>query len=159
MPLSVRLLRPQETRTYLEIVGRAIRGLAVRHYPPHVIDAWVPSLADDDIARVTRNEDGEIRIIAELDGEPVGIGALVPANDELRACYVVPEAARCGCGRALVREIERLAREHSRTHLELVASLNAEPFYSSLGYQVVERTEIMIRAGVPMAAVKMRKNV
>ena len=79
------------------------------------------------------NHDDEIRLVAELDGELVGIGALVLADSELRACYVVPAAARKGVGSALVAEIERIARQHGLTHLELLSSLTAEPFYRALG--------------------------
>jgi GNAT superfamily N-acetyltransferase len=75
------------------------------------------------------NTDGEIRLVAELDGTPAGIGALVVERSELRACYVHPSVARRGCGSALVREIERLACEHGLSHLELAASLEAEAFY------------------------------
>jgi putative acetyltransferase len=89
----------------------------------------------------------------------VGLGALVLSSAELRACYVVPEAARRGVGTALAREIERLAKENGLRQLELLASVNAEPFYSSLGYQVVERTEHILRTGCAMAAVRMTKRL
>jgi hypothetical protein len=36
----VRRLRPDEARVYLEIVNRAILGLAVSHYPPDAIEGW-----------------------------------------------------------------------------------------------------------------------
>ena len=44
-------------------------------------------------------------------------------------------------------------------NLELDASLNAEPFYAALGYEAVERGEHVLRSGLRMAAVKMRKNL
>ncbi len=50
---------------------------------------------------------------------------------ELRACYVVPEAARKGVGSALVTEIERIPAENGLTQLDLQASTNAEPFCSA----------------------------
>jgi putative acetyltransferase len=59
----------------------------------------------------------------------------------------------------LVREIERLARENGLTHLELAGSINAEPFYAAHGYEVRERSEIVLRNGHRMPAVWMRKNL
>jgi putative acetyltransferase len=97
-------------------------------------------------------------LIAELAGQPAGLGALVIANSELRACYVVPEAARQGVGTALVTEIERLARSHGLDRLELLASLNAEPFYSALGYESIGHTVLTLR-GQPMDAVKMSRRL
>jgi putative acetyltransferase len=143
----------------MEIVNSAIRGLAPSHYTPDAIDGWVVPINDEAIQDLMRNDEREIRLIAELDGEPVGIGALILDRAELRACYVSPDAARRGCGSALVREIERLAREHGLSRLELAGSLNAEPFYVAHGYQVRERSEITLRNGYRMAAVLMEKNL
>src|SRR6266436_9161361 len=74
---------------------------------------WAPlPVTQTGIERFLANPDSEIRVVAEIDGAIVGIGALVLANCELRACYVAPEAARKGVGSALVAEIERIARDH-----------------------------------------------
>ena len=155
-------MRGEEARLFLEIHGRSIRGLAGDHYPGDVIAAWAGPLApisDEAVRRFLTNPDHEIRLLAELDGQPVGLGALVPDNTELRACYVVPEAARKGVGSALVNEMERIARDRGLTHLELHASLNAEPFYAALGYEIVERGEHVLRSRLRMAAVKMHKSL
>lgn len=114
---------------------------------------------DETLNDLARNDDHEIRLIAELDGNPVAIGALILERSELRACYVSPEAARRGCGSALVREIERVARENGLTRLKLAGSLNAESFYAAHGYQVRERSEVILRNGHRMAAVWMEKDL
>lgn len=144
---------------YLGIVNRAIRGLAADRYPPEIIDAWAAPVTDDSVAALLLDAGGEIRLVAELDGEAVGIGALVLEESELRACYVAPDAARRGCGSALVREIERIARAHGLRRLELVASLNAEPFYAAHGYRVLGRDGHVLRTGHRMAAVRMGKDL
>ena len=87
----------------------------------------------------------------------VGIG--VVQKNELRACYVTPSASRRGVGSALLRAIERAAREQGTTYLEADSSLTAEPFYRSNGYLVRERGEHVLHNGQRMACVKMRKNV
>jgi putative acetyltransferase len=152
-------MQPGEERVFLEIHGRSVRGLASQAYPQAVIDAWAPGTSDAHIRNFQSNVDQEIRLLAEMDGEPVGLGALVLANNELRACYVVPEAARKGVGTALVVEMERIARERGLEELELTASVNAEPFYAALGYQAAERTQHHLRFGIPMDAVKMTKQL
>jgi putative acetyltransferase len=152
-------MRANEARTLLEIHARSVRGLAAQHYPPKTIDGWAARITNESVRALLRNADDEIRLLAELDGVPVGFGALVVPKSELRACYVVPEATRKGVGSALVREIERIARDHGLTKLDLEASLNAEYFYAALGYAVVERHEHLLRSGVRMAAVKMQKEL
>ena len=155
----VRSLRNDEVRLYLDIHEQAIRGLAGSHYSREDIEAWVVPATDENVRRLTLNADHEIRLVAELDGSPVGIGALVLAASELRAIYVSPEGARQGCGSALVREIERIARINGVGRLTLHASLNAEPFYASLGYGALGRTEIALPNGHPMAVVRMGKDL
>lgn len=157
MAITVRPLRPNEGQVFLQIHGRSIRGLAAGHYPEAVIDAWTVPLTEESLRGFLKNADDEIRLIAELDGEPVGLGALVVGNSELRACYVVPEASRKGVGSALVAEIERIARDNGLERLELLASVNAEPFYAFLGYESYGHTEHILRTGHPMTAVKMVK--
>ena len=152
-------MREDEGARYLEIVNSAIRGLASSHYPADVIAGWVVPVTEESVRDLMRNPDNEIRLVAELDGVPVGIAALVPAHSELRGCYVSPDAARQGCGSALVIELERLARAHGVTHLELAASLNAEPFYAAHGYDVRERSEVVLTNGHRMPCVWMRKTL
>jgi putative acetyltransferase len=160
MALIIRQMRDDESRSFLEIQRTAVRGLAGNHYPASVIEEWAPLPVTDAAIAVFRvNQDDEIRLIAELDGELVGIGALVVAKSELRACYVVPTAARRGVGSALVAEIERIARHHGLTHLALLSSLTAAPFYRALGYEVGESVEHVLRSGDGMAAIKMRKKL
>ncbi|HJR61087.1 MAG TPA: GNAT family N-acetyltransferase [Vicinamibacterales bacterium] len=157
--LVVRPLRPGEARRYLEIQRTAVRGIAASDYPDDVIEAWAPlPIAEGDVSAIEGDET-EIRLIAELNGQPAGMGAFVPEHSELRACYVTPGAARRGVGRALVNEIERRARAAGLAELRLVSSLTAERFYAVLGYEVVRRTEHVLRSGVRMSAVEMRKNL
>jgi putative acetyltransferase len=150
-------MTPGEGSTFLDIHGRSVRGLASETYPPGVIAAWAQLPTAENLRRLLENADDEIRLIAELDGAPVGIGAIVLRSSELRACYVTPDAARKGVGTAIVREIERIARDHGLAHLNLESSVNAELFYAALGYEVIGRGEHVLRSGERMAAVTMRK--
>ena len=74
MAVTVRPLQDDEIRLYLEIHERAIRGLAAGHYSQDDIEGWVVLATDENLRRLTVNADSEIRLIAELDGRPVGIG-------------------------------------------------------------------------------------
>ena len=159
MTITVREMRREEARRFLDIHHAAVRGLAAKDYPSSVVEHWARPVTDDVLERFLTNRDGETRLIAEVDGEPAGIGAIVVANSELRACYVLPSAARRGVGSALVAEIERLALEHHLVHLQLESSITAEPFYAALGYEVESRGEHVLAPGVSMAAVRMRKRL
>src|SRR5213593_1228877 len=119
MSVTVRKMRPEEARRFLEIHHAAVRCIAAKDYSASVVEAWARPITDQLIERFLANRDQEVRLVAEIDGQPVGIGAVVVSNSELRACYVAPSAARRGVGSALVAEIERIAREHGLNHLQL----------------------------------------
>jgi len=160
MTVVIRALRPNETRTFLEVHHAAVRGIAAADYPSEVIEAWASlPITHARVEQVLANPDGEIRFAAVMGGEVVGIRAVVPARHELRACYVVPHAARKNVGSEIVAQIERTARAHRLNSLWLDSSLTAERFYLSLGYSVLEHCTHILESGYPMACIKMRKGL
>jgi putative acetyltransferase len=160
MSVKVREMLDDDARTFLEVHHSAVRGIAAKDYPAEVVTDWAPiPVTNKSVEQLLTNPDGEIRLVAEIDGRIVGIAALVAANCELRACYVKPEAARKGVGSALVREIERIARDQGLAYLRLDSSVTAEPFYSHHGYCVLQRGEHVLNSGRRMACIKMKKSL
>jgi putative acetyltransferase len=157
--MLIRELRPDETKVFLEVHHAAVRMIAASDYPSAVIESWAPlPITDAVVERVRRNPEGEIRLAAVLDGQVVGVGALIPQKYELRACYVSPAAQRIGVGLAIVKTIERIALSHELPHLELDSSITAEPFYLRLGYRITRRGQHILHSGTPMNCVMMRKD-
>jgi putative acetyltransferase len=156
--ITVREILPEDARLFMEVHRSAVRGIAARDYPPDIIENWarIP-ITQASLENFLINPDKEIRLVGEMDGEIVGIGALVVEKTELRACYVSPNAVRKGVGTAIVREIERIAVANGLTFLQMDSSVTAEPFYKSLGYEVLEYGEHVLSSGQRMACVRMRK--
>lgn len=160
MTITVRKMRDDDARPFLEVHHAAVRGIAAKDYPQAVIEGWAPlPITEKGIAGILTNPDNETRLVAESDGKVVGIGALVEAKNELRACYVAPDASRKGVGSALVRRIESIARSRGLTFLQLDSSVTAEPFYRALGYEVRARGEHVLGSGQRMTCVKMEKRL
>lgn len=87
----------------LEVHHAAVRTIAAQDYPADVVEAWAPlPVTDAAVKRVQANVDDEYRLVAEIDGQVAGIGALKVSSGELRASYVAPESGRKGVGTALV---------------------------------------------------------
>jgi len=158
MSTHIRPMRDQDALSFLTVHHAAVRELAAKDYSPDVIECWAPMpITERHLEQVRANSANEIRLVAEIDGEIVGLGAMIIAKNELRACYVAPGATRKGVGTALVRELERIASAHGLEWLALDASLTAEPFYVALGYEVLDRGEHVLGSGKRMACVKMWK--
>ena len=159
MTVTVREMRREDGRSFIEVRNAAVRGIAVKDYPLEVIENWAgPPVTEAMLERLVVNPDNEIRLVAEIEGEIVGMGALVIATNELRACYVLPNAVRKGVGSAIIDEIERIAMKNGLTFLQMDSSLTAEPFYKALGYEVLEYREHVLHSGHRMASVNMRKH-
>lgn len=158
MTLVIRQMRDDDARSFLEVHHAAVRRIAVRDYPPEVIEAWAPlPITQSAVEAVIANPEGEVRFIAGRDGHIIGLACLLIANNELRACYVSPEATRTGVGTALLMKIEETARNAGVKYLQADSSLTAEQFYRSRGYEVTEYSQHLLRGRWPMACVKVRK--
>jgi putative acetyltransferase len=158
MTLVIREMRDDDARSFLEVINAAVRRIAVRDYPPEVIEAWAPlPITQAAVAAVIANPEDEIRFLAERDGHVIRVACLVIANKELRACYVAPEAARTGVGKALLMKIEETARNAGLKYIYADSSLTAEQFYRSQGYEVTQYSHHLFRGRWPMACVKIRK--
>lgn len=159
MNIVVRPMKSNEARAFLETHRASVRGVASADYPSEVIDAWAPPVTDEAVAAFLGNPDDEVCVVAELDGEFVGIGSVVPRLKQLRACYVAPKGIRKGVGTRIVRELERIARESGVRRLESVSTVTAEPFYRNLGYVMGRRIRHVTSTGVAMDAIEMSREL
>ena len=82
-------------------------------------------------------------LLAILDGQPVGCGALCPVDEEtaeIRQVFVTPPARRRGVGRALLAALEQCALDFSY-HLIRLETGNRQPeaiaLYERCGYHRV----------------------
>lgn len=158
MTIMVRRMREEDARSFLDVHRAAVRGTAAKDYPWGIVEAWAPlPITNESIGHFPVNADNETRLVAEMGGELVGIGGLVTAKNELRACYVTPKASRKGVGSAIVREVECIALEHGLTFLQADSSVTAEPFYRALGYAIRQRGDHVLHSGERMVCVKVEK--
>jgi putative acetyltransferase len=157
----IREMRSEDARAFLDVHHAAVRGIAAKDYPLAVIEAWAPMpLTDDAIERGRANPDKEYRLIAEIEGRVVGIGAAVFEVAELRACYasLLTRAGKV-LGRRWSKRSNAPRASRGVRRLELDSSVTAESFYRREGYEVIERGEHVLRNGQRMACVKMRKDL
>jgi GNAT superfamily N-acetyltransferase len=131
-------------------------------YPEYLstVSAWVfeewgghmPGLTLEDLSTVFRGHLNRDRIpltlIALLDGQPAGTASIYVHDLDIRpdlspwlaAVYVAPLYRKQGIGSELVKAVESVAQKLQIERLYLFTP-DQEPFYSRLGWKVLERVE------------------
>lgn len=80
---------------------------------------------------------------------------IIPGCGHIRHFAVHPDHLRKGVGRALYDACLSQARDEGLTRLEAWSSLQAVPFYESLGFEIVEHFTVDFPGGVGLASVRM----
>ena len=155
--LNIRPLGPEDAESFLKVHYAAVHQSAKDSYAPDILEAWSGPDIQARLARYHERAKDEVRIGA-FDGDTMaGLGVIDPKSNELRACYVHPDYGRMGVGAKIVAALEHIAKGMGLESLTLDSSINAEKFYQSLGYAIIERTSHRLADGTFMPAIKMRK--
>jgi len=156
--VSVRTARPDDAEAVLEVKRAAIEELAARAYTPAELEAWAP---DDDAVAEYRSamsaEQFQI-LVADDDGTIAGYGVLNAEQSRVEALFVRPFWTRSGIGTRLLGQLEMSAAFDGCAQLAVVSSLNAVPFYETLGYDRIEQRSRTID-GVDIEFILLRKDL
>lgn len=136
----------------------AIDDIETDQYTAAELRAWKPDGdAVADFERAIESDTFTI-LIAEVDSGTAGYGVLNRQDGRIDAVFVHPDHGGQGIATSLVRQLETRAQMHGISELTIVSSLNAEPFYESLGYRESGQKTRTID-GEPMAFVIVEKTL
>lgn len=102
-----------------DVHTRAILAIDRRFYNDSEITAWSWRLNPKREQRFSESLKESVFLVAEEEGQILGFAQLVPAEREVRAVYVLPEAGGRGIGGALLDRIEITALEMGIQAVEL----------------------------------------
>lgn len=155
--MIIRPIKDGDAKEVLELHYTSVHKSAAPNYSTDILDEWSPKPDQDRVKTFLENPDNEIRVVALDDKRIVGFGCLVLSLNELRACYVLPEASRRGVGKDIVEYIENIARNNNLKFLNLDSSVTAKKFYEKCGYLVLKRKKHILSSGKEMDCFKMHK--
>jgi putative acetyltransferase len=137
-------LRPfliEDTPLLAEIFRASIEELTADDYSESQQEAWAS--ATDDEEEFARRLEGQLTVIATMNGSPVGFASLVN-NEAIDLLYVHPAAAGQGAGGMLVDALEKLAAARGARRLTADVSDSAQDFFKKRGFTATQRNTIQL---------------
>lgn len=154
--ISVRKAQPEDAEAICDVHIASVRTLCAKDYTPEQIEAWVGKRFPEKYRNAIANL-SETIFVAHKGEEVVGFAWFF--EYEVRAVYVHPSYTRQGVGTLLLEAVEREAVAGNIDKLKLSASITAERFYQSCGYQAMEHGFHTLRSGVQIPCIHMEKSL
>ena len=132
--MQLRQALPTDAPAACALLRRAIElGCAADHGgEPSLLAAWLANKTPQNVQAWFASSTN-YAVVVERGGEIAGLALLNQAG-KLALCYVQPELARQGIGRALVTAVEERARCWSIGKIHMHSPASASPFFERLGY-------------------------
>jgi GNAT superfamily N-acetyltransferase len=144
--------------TLLSIKRAAIGGIDSDVYDQRQLEGWQPDVdAASDFERAIASDTFDV-VLARVDGTDAAYGVLNATAGRIDALYVRPEYSGEGIATSLAGQLESRARMRGIEEIEIVSSLNARPFYETLGYRTCDAKHRTID-GVELEFAVMRKRI
>ena len=145
------------TQSYTELLRSA--------YPPSVLDLALPVVTTANPALLSSGT----YYIASIDSVPMGCGGWTSARPgtgdsieglaHIRHFATIPDAIGKGIGRALFERCRQEAHLLGFQRLEILATLNAEGFYTALGCRGIHQTTVTLSCGVAFPSIVMLRDL
>lgn len=134
--MNIRIAAPDDCAGLAEIQRASVDVLLRPLYDGDAIDAWLQQITPEKFERV--GEHGEIILLAEEAGEPLGFVSYCSQSTILGMWYVRPQHVGKGIGAALLAEAERAMRAAGCRKATTEASTYARPAFQALGWIVID---------------------
>lgn len=157
--IIIRPAIPDDALAIAHVHRQAVQELAKDHYTLEEREDWSPPVDQSRIDKVLNEMKKAIMVVADNDGVIAGFGSIIPSENELHACYVLPSFARQGVGSKIMDNLEKIAKEHDLKILKLNSSLCAEAFYKSKGFSVEQYRKYTTNCGGRINSASMIKNL
>jgi diguanylate cyclase (GGDEF)-like protein len=154
--MNIRRATDEDLQQVAAVHTASILDLCAQRYSVVQLAHWKDALRQGGYAALLATREF---LVAEENGALLGFGVLDLSESLINATYVSPEVTRRGVGRRLVQAMETIARQQGVTRLHLNSTLNAVPFYESLGYLQEGLSSNRLPTGVELPCVVMTKDL
>ena len=160
--LSIKQASIADEAAVTDVLTASYAGLWAGHYSRRDLDVLLPMVTR---AQPQLLESGHF-FVAARNGHCAGCGGwsvaapgkdgkITPGTGHVRHFAVHPQHVRKGVGRALYDACLAQARSLGLVRMEAWSSLQAVPFYKSLGFREIERFTVDFPGGIGLQSVRM----
>ncbi|PLX95192.1 MAG: hypothetical protein C0620_04565 [Desulfuromonas sp.] len=152
--MVIRSAQLSDTQKIAATHKASIEGVCANSYDAQSIAGWVAILSP---AIYESAIEDKVMIVAEEQGDILGLGILDIEQAIIGAVYIHPKAKGTGCGWKLLSELEAIALKNDVSELTLFSTINALGFYQRHGYVSIEKAFHKLPNDVKLECVKMHK--
>lgn len=159
--ISFRKAVVDDAESLLSVRHRSAMAIGEGFYDPVVIEAWAPKVDSESVAkeRVNLVEPCRHTIIAQKDGEIIGLCTLDTREALIKQCYVLPDYRNLGIAAQLMNKAEQLAKDENIESLRLSSTLMAKKFYNTVGYHDLYEYDYELNDSLSMRCIIMEKKL
>ncbi|MEI7254896.1 GNAT family N-acetyltransferase [Dickeya dadantii] len=151
--ITLRKARRIDAQTVFDLRNRAILHGCRHDYTAEQLQLWTSGPLSETFENTVTHHFH----LAESAGRIVATGMINFHTGMIDAVFVDPEAMGQGVGKRMMQHLEMLARAAGLVEIRLDASLNAAPFYRSLGFSGDEVSLYHSPRGFSLACIPMVK--
>ena len=137
--MQIRPAVPDDYPCLAEIQRASVDALLRPLYGSDVIDVWLKKITPGKFARLV--DHGELILIAEECGRPLGFVSYCSQGELLGMWYVHSQHTGKGIGRALLEAAELALEEAGCSQASTEASIYARPVFQTLGWSAIDDYE------------------
>jgi ribosomal protein S18 acetylase RimI-like enzyme len=157
--MQIRDAREQDRDAIYEAHVGAVRGIEQSVYTETELSVWEAGISP---GMYSVSEQNSVFLVAETDASIAGLGEATLDDPEIDKCYVETDYQGHGVASELVDALEVRLQHHGADTVTVESSLNAAPFYESVGYERVGTHEKPVAADgttVEMTMVDLEKRL
>jgi len=132
--MIVRKFSKEDARKASYLLRKVQREYMIQYYPKRIVEDFYKRNSP---AQVIKKAETRDTFVAVEGKRILGINAL--DGNEIRQYYVNPRYHKKGVGKALMRNIEKIAQRKHIRKLIVKSSINAEGFYKKMGFKRIRK--------------------
>ena len=151
----IRKASAADAQSIFDLRIAAINSQCADHYAAHDLARWTKGTMTPQFERMVMDK----AHVAMVGGQVVASGMVDLVSGQIDAVFVQPEYMGQGVGRAIMQHLEQLAIAAGLRQLKLDSTLNAAPFYRSLGFCGDAVASYCTSSSLPLDCIPMIKNL